>query len=180
MPDKRSSLLHLHDDTIINGRIEIPIETPVTKEEDMNLILEFIHAVTQVQPPHPLFVHFPIALTSAALFFILLALWKRSKILEQVAFANISLAAVSSIVTLSFGIRDNIVFFHVAAPNYIVKIILASILFIITSITAIARWRNKELFYTKTTKGLYIAAYCVSFGIVVVLGFLGAIIVYGF
>jgi uncharacterized membrane protein len=43
-------------------------------------------------------VHFPIALTGAALFFILLALWKHNKILEQVAFANISLAAVSTIV----------------------------------------------------------------------------------
>jgi uncharacterized membrane protein len=146
----------------------------------MNLILGIIHALTQVQPPHPIFVHFPIALTSAALFFILLALWKRSKILEQIAFANIALAAVSTIVAAIFGIRDNIVFYQGGAPNHIAKIILASTLVIITIITAIARWRNKELFYSKSTKWLYVAAYFVSFAIAGVLGFLGGIIVYGF
>jgi hypothetical protein len=31
---------------------------------------------------------------------------------------------------------------------------LASTLFIITTITALARWRNKDLFYTKSTKVL--------------------------
>ena len=146
----------------------------------MSLIQAIFHAMTQVQPPHPAFVHFPIALTSAALFFILLALWRHSKILEQVAFANISLAAVSTIVAASFGIRDNIVNWHTSAPNYVVKIILASTLFIITTIIAIARWRNKELFYNKSTKALYVAGYFVSFAIAGVLGFLGAIIVYGF
>jgi uncharacterized membrane protein len=119
-------------------------------------------------------------LTSAALFFILLALWKGSKILEQVAFANISLAAASTIVAAIFGIRDNIVFFQGSAPNHIAKIILASTLFIITTITALARWRNKDLFYSKSTKWLYVGAYFVSFAIAAVLGFLGGIIVYGF
>ncbi len=119
-------------------------------------------------------------MTSAALFFILLALWKRSKILEQVAFADIALAAASTIVAAIFGIRDNIVFYNGGAPNHVAKIILASTLFVITTITAIARWRNKELFYTKSTKALYVAAYFVSFAIASVLGFLGGIIVYGF
>jgi uncharacterized membrane protein len=146
----------------------------------MDLILHIFHDLTQVQPPHPLFVHFPIALTSTALFFILLALWKHRKILEEIAFANISLAAVSTIVAGSFGIRDNIVFRAGGAPNHVAKIILASTLFVITTILAIARWRNKELFYAKSTKVLYVAAYFVSFTIAAVLGFLGAIIVYGF
>lgn len=131
----------------------------------MDLILRIFHAVTQIHPPHPLFVHFPIALTGAALFFILLALWKHSKILEQAAFANIALAAASTIVAAIFGVRDNIVFYNGGAPNHIVKIILASTLFIITAIAAIARWRNKELFYTKSTKALYVAAYFASFAI---------------
>jgi uncharacterized membrane protein len=149
-------------------------------EEHMDLILRIFHDLTQVQPPHPLFVHFPIALTSAALFFILLAEWKRSKILEQIAFADISLAAVSTVVAASFGIRDNIVFRAGGAPNHVAKIILASTLFVLTTILAIARWRNKELFYTKSTKAFYVAAYFGSFAIAAVLGFLGAIIVYGF
>jgi uncharacterized membrane protein len=146
----------------------------------MNLILGIYHAITQVHPPHTLFVHFPIALTSSALFFLLLALWKRSKILEQVAFANISLAAVSTIVAAMFGIRDNLVFYAGGAPNHNAKIILAAMLFIMTTITAVARWRNKELFYTKSSKGMYVAAYFVNFAIATVLGFLGGIILFGF
>ena len=146
----------------------------------MNLITRIFHAMTQVHPPHTLMVHFPIALTGAALFFILLAIWKRSKILEQVAFANISLAAASTIVAAIFGIRDNFVFYGGIAPNHIAKIILASMLFILTTVTAIARWRNKDLFYTKSTKTLYVAAFFVNFAIAVVLGFLGGIIVFGF
>ena len=145
----------------------------------MDLILRIFHDITQVHPPHTLFVHFPIALISAALFFILVAMWKKSKVLEQVAFANTALAAVSTIVTLFFGIRDNIVFYNGGAPNHIAKIILASILFVLTSITAITRWRNKELIYDKSTKALYVASYFVNFAIVSVLGFLGGIILFG-
>ncbi len=146
----------------------------------MDLILRIFHALTQLHPPHTLVVHFPIALTAAALFFILLALWKRNKILEQVAFADIALAAASTIVAAIFGIRDNIVYYNGGAPNHIAKIALATTLFIITTITAIARWRNKDLFYARSTKALYIAAYFVSFAIAAVLGFLGGIIVFGF
>ena len=145
----------------------------------MSFLSRVIHDLL-TQAPHTLFVHFPIALTASSLFFILLALWRKSEILEKVAFANISLAAVSTIVAAIVGIRDNIVFFNGGAPNYIVKIILASTLFVITTITAIARWRNKELFYARTTKALYVSAYFVSFAIAAVLGFLGGVIIYGF
>ena len=146
----------------------------------MALITRIFNALTQLHPPHSMVVHFPIALTGAALFFILLALWKRNKILEQVAFADIALAAASTIVAAAFGIHDNLVLYAGIAPNHVAKIILASVLFIITTVTAVARWRNKELFYTKPTKALYVAAYFVSFGIAIVLGFLGGIIVFGF
>jgi uncharacterized membrane protein len=145
----------------------------------MNLIQQIIHALFVVQPPHPIFVHFPIALTSAAFFFLLLAVWKKSDILEKIAFANISLAAVSTIVAAIVGIHDNAVFYHGLAPNHIAKIILASILFLVTSITAIVRWRNPNLFHSRF-KALYVSAHFVSFALVAVLGFLGGIIVYGF
>jgi len=145
-------------------------------------MLAFIQRVLHdlvTQSPHTLFVHFPIALCGSALFFILLALWKKSDILEIIAFANISLAAVSTIVTGAMGIRDNLAFYAGLAANHWAKIILASILFVITSLTAIARWRNPNLFHS-SGKGLYIASYFVCFGIVSVLGFLGAVIIYGF
>lgn len=146
----------------------------------MDLIIRIFHAITQLHPPHAMVVHFPIALTGAALFFILLALWKHNKILEQVAFANISLAAVSTIVAAIFGIRDNLVFYAGLAPNHIVKILLAVTLFILTTVTAIVRWRKKNIFYTSPAKGFYLSAYFISFAIAMVLGFLGGIIVFGF
>jgi uncharacterized membrane protein len=63
----------------------------------MDFFERLIHTLTQVHPLHPMIVHFPIALTGAVAFFILLALWRRSRVLEQAAFANISLAAVATI-----------------------------------------------------------------------------------
>jgi uncharacterized membrane protein len=149
------------------------------KGEPMDLIIRIFHAITQLHPPHAIVVHFPIALTGAGLFFIVLALWKHNKILEQAAFANLSLAAVSTIVAAIFGIRDNQVFYAGLAPNHVAKIILAVTLFLLTSVTAIVRWRKKNIFYTPA-KGFYVLAYFVSFSIATVLGFLGGIIVFGF
>lgn len=146
----------------------------------MDLITRIIHAITQLHPPHAIVVHFPIALTGAGLFFILLALWKHHKVLEQAAFANMSLAAVSTIVAAILGIRDNLVFYAGMAPNHVAKIFLAATLFLLTTVTAIVRWRKKDIFYTRPAKGFYLLAYFVSFSIAMVLGFMGGIIVFGF
>ena len=145
----------------------------------MDLLQKIIHAITQVHPPHPVFVHFPIALTGAALFFIILALWRKSELLEKVAFANISLACVSTIFAAFMGIRDNFVLYNGAAINHTAKIILACILFLLTLATALARWRNPKLFHAKTARTLYVLASFVSFAIAMVLGFLGGVIIYG-
>ncbi len=145
----------------------------------MALIQRIIHALLVVQPPHPIFVHFPIALISAAFFFLLIAIWRKSEIFEKIAFANIALASVSIIVTEFFGIRDNIVFYKSGAPNHIAKIVIASTLLVLTGIIAIVRWRNPRVFYGGN-RAVYIAGYVVSFLLVAVQGFLGGIIVYGF
>jgi uncharacterized membrane protein len=145
----------------------------------MAFIQRIIHDLIYVHPTHTLLVHFPIALISAALFFILLALWKKSDLLEQIAFANISLGAVSTLLAGIFGERDNLLYYNGQAANHWVKIVLAITLFIITSVTAIVRWRNPKLFHSHG-KALYVAAYFVSFAIVAVLGFLGGVILYGF
>ncbi len=55
----------------------------------MDFINRIIHALTELHPTHPMFVHFPIALTGAAFLFILLAYWRKNPSLEQTAFANI-------------------------------------------------------------------------------------------
>jgi uncharacterized membrane protein len=145
----------------------------------MGFILQIIHAIAQIHPVHPMIVHFPIALVGAALFFLLLALWRHSDILEQIAFANISLAAVSTVVAAITGIHDNLAYYNGHAANHVAKIVLATTLFVITTVTALARWRNKNLFHQRSARAIYIAAYFVSFAIVAALGYLGGIIVYG-
>ena len=146
----------------------------------MTFINRLIHALTVTHPLHPMIVHFPIALTGAAAFFILLALWKHNSFLEQAAFANISLAAVSTVAAAITGMMDNISNYQGAAPNANVKIILATLLFIITTATAILRVRNAKLFETPSSKPWYVAAYFASFALAAVLGFLGGVILYGF
>ncbi len=145
----------------------------------MDLIQRIIHAITQVHPPHPIFVHFPIALTGAALFFIILAVWRKNETLEKAAFANLSLACVSTIFAGSMGIRDNLVFYNGAATNHVAKIILAGTLFLLTLVTVIVRWRNPQISHAKTAGFFYILAYFASFAIAMVLGFLGGVIIYG-
>lgn len=139
---------------------------------------EIIHAVIFVHPPHTLVVHFPIALISAGLFFILLALIMKKDLLEKIAFADLALGAVSTLVAGALGIRDNIVFYHGGAANHVMKIILASILLVITAVTAIFRWRNLGLFHSRV-KWLYVVSYAISFILVTYLGFLGGVIIFG-
>ncbi len=146
----------------------------------MDFFSRLITALTVTHPLHPMIVHFPIALTGAAAFFILLALWKRSAMLEQAAFANIALASVSTLVAAVTGMMDNISNYDGAAPNASVKIILASLLLILTSAAAILRLRNPNLFETPSSKPWYVAAYFTSFGLAAALGFLGGVILYGF
>lgn len=144
----------------------------------MDLINRIIHALTQVHPIHPMVVHFPIALTGAALFFILLALWKNKEFFEQAAFANISLATVSTVVAGITGMYDNQANYVGDAPNAGLKMILAVTLFIVTTVTAVARWRNPNLF--NQSKAFYVTGYAVSFGLALILAFLGGVILYGF
>lgn len=145
----------------------------------MEFINRILYNITQVHPLHTLVVHFPIALSGAALFFVLLALWRRSNALEQAAFANIALAAVSTIAAAITGMRDNINIYEGAAPNAGAKMILATVLFIITTLMAVIRWRKPDLFHS-SGRVLYVLGYFVSFTIAAILGFLGGVILYGF
>lgn len=146
----------------------------------MELLQRILHNLTQVHPPHTLFVHFPIALFSAAAFFVLLALWRRSDTLEKIAFANLALGSFSTIFALAFGVRDNIVRYGGQAANHQAKLILASLLLLLSALTALLRWRNPQLFHTRGARWLYVLSYGVCFFIVSVLGFLGGVIIYGF
>lgn len=145
----------------------------------MEFIDRIIYALTELHPVHPMFVHFPIALTGAAFLFILLAYWKKNPALETAAYANIALAALSTIVAGVTGFMDNMNTYEGEAPNGGVKIILAIFLFVLTTGIAVIRYRSPNLFQT-ANRLLYISAYGVSFLIAFILAFLGGIILYGF
>jgi len=136
-------------------------------------------AITQVHPTHPMIVHFPIALTGAAFFFILIAYWKKNASLEQAAFANVVLAAISTIAAGITGYIDNIKNYVGDAPNAGAKIVLAIVLFLLTTGISIARFRNPGIFQ-KGNGLLYAGSYGLSFAIAIVLAFLGGVILYGF
>ncbi len=144
----------------------------------MDFFDRLITALTEIHPLHPMIVHFPIGLTGAALFFILLALWRNKAFFEQAAFANIALATVSTLAAGITGMYDNQVNYVGDAPNAGLKMTLAIVLLIVTTVTAIARWRNPDMF--NKSKMLYVGAYFVSFGLAVTLAFLGGVILYGF
>jgi uncharacterized membrane protein len=145
----------------------------------MDFINRVIHALTELHPTHPMFVHFPIALTGAAFLFILLAYWRHNPSLEQTAFANIVLASISTIAAGVTGYLDNLKNYVGEAPNASTKIVLATLLFFLTAGISLVRYRNPDLF-KKANPILYITSYGVCFGIALVLAFLGGVILYGF
>ena len=145
----------------------------------MEFINRVIHALTELHPTHPMVVHFPIALTGAAFLFILLAAWRNSSSLEEAAFANIILAFLGTIAAGATGIMDNLNNYEGEAPNAGTKIILATVLLLLTAGISIVRYRNPDLFQ-RGNRFLYVASYGVSFVIALVLAFLGGVILYGF
>lgn len=144
----------------------------------MELINRIIHAITELHPLHAMFVHFPIALTGAAFLFILIALWRKNRALEQAAGFNMVLAAISTFFAGATGVYDNNLNYDGLAPNAPLKLALGLILSVITVGLVILRWRKPDLF----SRYLPIIAllYGLSFGIALVLGFLGGVILYGF
>jgi len=146
----------------------------------MDILTNFFNIIFEIHPLHTPTTHFPIALTGAALLFLLLALWRKNESLEHAAFYTITLAAISTIVAGFTGVRDNLVRFEGEAPMANVKIFLGLTLFIITAVVAVTRWRKPEVLWTPSTMVLYTSAFAISFLIAGVLGFIGGGILYGF
>lgn len=144
----------------------------------MELINRIIHAITELHPLHAMFVHFPIALTGAAFLFILIALWRKNRALEQAAGFNMVLAAISTFFAGATGVYDNNLNYDGLAPNASLKLALGLILSVITVGLVILRWRKPDLFFRYLP--IIALLYGLSFGIALVLGFLGGVILYGF
>ena len=146
----------------------------------MDFLDRLAHALLELHPLHTLLVHFPIALTTSSLLFVILARWRRSDTLEKAAYYNLILAAISSIAAGVAGAWDNINRFDGHAQNAAVKIFLAATLFLLTTIAVISRRRKPDILWSPSSSILYIAAFVASFALAAALGFLGGVIVYGF
>jgi uncharacterized membrane protein len=145
----------------------------------MEFITRIINAIFEIHPLHSMTVHFPIALTGAALLFLVLALWRRNEALERAAFYLIAFSSISTIVAGVTGYRDNIVRFEGEAPLVSAKIFLAVTLFVLTVGITLSRWRDREILWRPSTMVIYVAAFAGSFLLAATLGFLGGVILYG-
>ena len=146
----------------------------------MEFVNRVVNAVVHLHPWHALIVHFPVALTAVGLFFIFLALWRRSERYEHFAFFNMVLVAISTAVAGLAGLRDHFVRFGGETPYVNVKIFLGSSLLLLAAFTALARYRKPELLWSGSSRILYMAAYVGCFLLATVLGFIGGVILYGF
>ena len=146
----------------------------------MDFIQRLITALTETHPLHPMLVHFPIAFTAAGFLFVVLALWKRNMLFDQIAYANLILAAISTLPAGASGMYDNSVNYLGDAPNAQVKLILGISLFLLTTATVLWRRKSEDLIDRPPARTFYVLAYFLSFDIALTLAFLGGVIVYGF
>ncbi|MEN8242011.1 MAG: DUF2231 domain-containing protein [Chloroflexota bacterium] len=146
----------------------------------MDFFQRLITALTVTHPIHAMLVHFPIGFTAAGLLFILLALWRKDELFEKIAYANMVISAISVLPAAASGIYDNQINFLGDAPNANVKIMLGTLLLLITVGTSLWRRKHEDLFTRKSARFFYVSAYILSFTLAMVLGFLGGVIVYGF
>ncbi|MFN2144503.1 MAG: DUF2231 domain-containing protein [Anaerolineales bacterium] len=145
----------------------------------MDFFDRLIHALTVLHPIHPMLVHFPIALSAAALLFITIATIKKDRTYEKIAYANLVLTVFGTLAAGISGMHDNNVNYLGDAPNANIKIILAVILLAVSMITVLIRKNNPDVLFSNG-KVMYFGGYLISFLIAVVLAFLGGVILYGF
>jgi uncharacterized membrane protein len=145
----------------------------------MDFFERLIYALTVSHPVHPMFVHFPIALSSAAMLFILIALIRKDHSYEKIAYANLVLTVIGTLAAGITGLYDNNVNYSGDAPNANLKIILAIVMLFLSTITVLFRVRNPNVLFSKS-KAFYFGGYLITFVLAIVLAFLGGVILYGF
>jgi uncharacterized membrane protein len=146
----------------------------------MEFLNRLFNALFELHPVHTMVVHYPIALTTAALVFALIALWRRSRVLENVAYYNTILASITSVLAGLTGLWDNATRYEGDAPNAGLKIFIGISLFLLTTITVLVRRRQPDILWQSKSRVLYVAAHVGSFVLATILGFLGGVILYGF
>ncbi len=146
----------------------------------MEFLERVVNAMVNLHPWHSLMVHFPTAFATVGILCILFALWRRSELFEKFAFLCMAITAGGTALSGLAGLRDNVVHFDGGAPYLNLKIFLAASLLLLTTVTAIARWRKPDLLWNPSTRILYLSAFAGAFLLATVLGFVGGSIVYGF
>ena len=146
----------------------------------MAFLERVISAMVNIHPWHSLMVHFPTAFATVGVLCILYALWRRSELFERFAFFCMAVTAAGTAIAGLAGLRDNAVHFGGGAPHLNLKIFLGVSLLLLSTASAIARWRKPGLLWNPATRILYVGAYVGAFLLATVLGFVGGTIVYGF
>ena len=146
----------------------------------MEVLDRIVNAIVNLHPWHSLMVHFPTAFATVGVLCILFALWRRSELFERFAFFCMAVTAAGTALSGLAGLRDNVVHFDGGAPYLNLKIYLAASLLLLSTITAISRWRKPNLLWNPSTRILYLSAFAGAFLLAAVLGFVGGSIVYGF
>ena len=146
----------------------------------MEFIARVIQAVTVEHPLHTMAVHFPIALTTVALLFVVLALLFSNQSLERAAFYNLAVVVPGTLLAGWSGMQINLAQHAGIATNSNVKFFLAFTLLILALVMFIARAMSHRLLWRPHTMVLYLFGYFLCFALAGTLGFLGGVIVYGF
>ena len=146
----------------------------------MEFLERVVNAMVNLHPWHSLMVHFPTAFATVGVLCMLYALWRKSELFEKFAFFCMVVTAAGTALSGLAGLRDNWVHFDGGAPYLNLKIFLAASLLLMSTVTAIIRWRKHDLLWNPSTRILYLSAYVGAFLLATVLGFVGGSIVYGF
>jgi uncharacterized membrane protein len=132
-----------------------------------------------VHPIHPRLVHFPIAFALLGVLLVLGAWWRKDSFVERAAYYNQYLVALGTIAAAISGIISNIQRWDSAAPNATLKIICSMLLLAITIVAIYLRARNPKVLSTRPASYIYVLASLAEAALVLLLGTLGGIIVWG-
>lgn len=138
-----------------------------------------LETIFVTHPLHGMLVHFPVALSVAALLFVVLALKERSEAFERAAYYCLVLTAISSVLASFSGYRDVLVRFDGEAPLVPEKAFLGVSLILLTGTLAFVRARRDDLLWNPRTVVLYVSGVVGAVALTSTLGLLGGVILYG-
>lgn len=140
---------------------------------------QLIETIFVTHPLHGMLVHFPIALSVAALVFALLALKERNEAFERAAFYCLVGTAATSVLAGFSGYRDVLVRFDGEAPLVAEKAFLGATLVLLTGALAFWRARNEQVLWSPRSMVLYVSGMVGAVALTSTLGLFGGVILYG-